>query len=434
MLRHAFPRVYEGWVVVGASAFTVFLIAASFFYGFGTIFNEVIDEFGWSVAATSLAFSLRSEVGGIAAPFIGRLVDRLGAQRVIIVGVAVATAGVVGMSFIQNIWHFYLSMVVIAIGSSAAGGQVGLAAIATWFEVRRARAMSFMTVGGGLGGLLVVAIAWLVEMMGWRDALRVMALVMITVGTLVAANIRTRPDGHPQPMDGLERLDELGARVPDAPRWGIPWREAVGSRSFILMSLGMITLGFGTTAAVIHQIPYLERELGISKAVAGSTVAAFTLFSIVGRLGFGILADKYSKRLMLAVSSVFVVVGLPILAVADSLWTAMVGIMLIAPGFGGSIPVRPALLADYYGTKAFGTINGVASLVMTTGGAIGPWVVGWIVDLTGSYDNGWYVAAAVTACSVPLFLLALPPTAMMERYQREAGVEPPTVRANPLDG
>ncbi|MQC18704.1 MAG: MFS transporter, partial [Chloroflexi bacterium] len=67
MLRRLFPNVYEGWLVVGASAFIVLLIGASFFYGFGTIFNEVIDEFGWSVAATSIAFSLRSEVGGLAA-------------------------------------------------------------------------------------------------------------------------------------------------------------------------------------------------------------------------------------------------------------------------------------------------------------------------------------------------------------------------------
>ncbi|MEX2032845.1 MAG: MFS transporter, partial [Dehalococcoidia bacterium] len=156
MLRRLLPNVYEGWIVVGSSAFTVLLIAASFFYGFGTIFNEVVDEFGWSVAATSLAFSLRSEVGGLAAPFVGGLVDRLGAQRVIIAGVVVSTGGALMMSFIQEIWHFYMAMIIIACGTSAAGGQVGLAAIATWFETKRALAMSFMTVGGGLGGLLVV--------------------------------------------------------------------------------------------------------------------------------------------------------------------------------------------------------------------------------------------------------------------------------------
>jgi len=420
MLRRVLPNVYEGWIVVGSAAFVVLLVAASFFYGFGTIFNEVVDEFGWSVAATSLAFSLRSEVGGIAAPFVGLMVDRLGAQRVIFGGIVVSAGGVFAMSYIQEIWHFYLVMVVIAFGGSSAGGQVGLAAIATWFENRRATAMSFMTVGGGLGGLLVVLIAWLVEQLGWRDALRVIAFAMVTVGILVGLNIRTRPIDHPQPMDGRRYLDELGAELTPAVKWGIPWRRAVRTRAAICLGLGMIVLAWGTTSVVIHQIPYLEREVGLSKSLASTSVAAFTLFSIVGRLGFGILADRYSKRVMLAVSTALVVSGIPVLALANTYPVALLGILMIAPGFGGSIPVRPALIADYFGTKYFATINGIGALVMTTGGAIGPWFVGWMVDRTGSYDLGWYVSAGITALGIPLFLLLKPPTDLIEEYRAEA--------------
>ncbi len=423
MLRRLAPNVYEGWIVVGSSAFTVLLIAASFFYGFGTIFNEVIDEFGWSVAATSLAFSLRSEVGGLAAPVVGGLVDRFGAQVIIMAGIVVSTSGVLAMSFIQEIWHFYAAMILIALGTSAAGGHVGLVAIATWFEARRAQAMSVMTVGGGLGGLLVVLIAWLVEQTGWRDALRILAFVMITVGSLVAVNIRSRPERHHQPMDGALHLDALGAEVPPVPRWGIPWRRVLRTPSFALMALGMVTLSFGTTAVVVHQIPYLEREVGLSKAVAGSSVAVFTLTSIIGRLGIGFLADRYQKRYMLAAATALVVLGFPFLLLADSYAMALVGIVLIAPGFGGSIPVRPSLMADYYGTRYFGTINGIGALVMTTGGAIGPWVVGWLVDRTGSYDLGWVVAAGVTASAIPLFLLARPPLALIEAARAEVRPE-----------
>ncbi|MCK9486494.1 MAG: MFS transporter [Dehalococcoidia bacterium] len=423
MLRRLAPNVYEGWIVVGSAAVMVLIFAATFFYGFGTIFNEVIDEFGWSVAATSLAFSLRSEVGGLAAPVVGGMVDRMGAQRVILAGIVVSTLGVLAMSYIQEIWHFYAAMVIIAFGSSSAGGQVGLAAIATWFEERRARAMSLMTVGAGLGGLLVVVIAWLVEQVGWRDALRILALFMATFGTLVAVNVRSRPLDHPQPMDGRRYLDALGAEMPTAVRWGIQWRRALRTRAFVLMALGMVALSFGTTAVVVHQIPYLEREIGASKALAGSSVAVFTLTSIVGRLGFGFLADRYEKRRMMAVATGLVVLGLPILTFADSFAMAMLGIVLLAPGFGGSIPVRPALLADYFGTRYFGTMNGIGALVMTTGGAIGPWVVGFMVDRTGSYDGGWLLATGVTALAIPLFLLARPPDALIEAARAEATAE-----------
>lgn len=420
MLRRIFPGVFEGWIVVGGAAFTVLLIGASFFYGFGTIFNEVIDEFGWSVASTSLAFSLRSEVGGVAAPFIGVLIDRLGASKVILGGIVVSAIGVLLMSYIQELWHFYFAMIVIAFGSSAAGGQVGLAAIATWFETRRAAAMSIMTLGGGLGGLLVVVIAWLVEMMGWRDALRVLVVVMLTAGVVGGLQVRTRPDDHHQPVDGRRYYDEVGAEVPRAARWGIPWRRAIRTRAAFFMSLAMIALSFGTTAVVVLQIPYMESDLGVSKAVAGASVAIFTVASIVGRLGFGFLADRHPKHWMLAASTALVVVGLPVLALADSYAVALVGILLIAPGFGGSIPVRPALLADYFGTRYFGTINGLAALVMTTGGAIGPWLAGVLVDRTGGYSQAWWLSAAVTALAIPLFMLTTPPTDLVEHYRAEA--------------
>lgn len=409
MLRRALPGVYEGWVVVGSAACVVLLIGASFFYGFGTIFNEVIDEFGWSVAATSLAFSLRSEVGGIAAPFIGALIDRLGAQKVALGGVVISALGVLLMSEIQAIWHFYAVMMVIAVGSSAAGGSVGLVAIATWFEARRAFAMSIMTLGGGIGGLLVVAIAALVEEFGWRGALRALAAIMLTIGVAFAVNIRTRPEGHPQPMDGI-RAPSDGSEVTPAVRWGMTLRQVMRTRAFLFMSIGMILLNFSTTAVVIHQIPYLEREMHVSKAVAGSSVAFFTVFSIVGRLGAGYLADRFSKRLIMVASCLLVLAGLPILAVADSYLMATAGILVIAPGFGGSIPVRPAMLADYFGTKFFGTINGTTALVNTTGGALGPWVVGWLVDATGHYHAGWWVSAVVTMAAIPFFMLASAPS------------------------
>lgn len=422
MLRRLFPNVYEGWIVVGSAALVVLMIGASFFYGFGTIFNEVINEFGWSVAATSLAFSLRSEVGGIAAPFVGWSIDRLGARRVVMAGIGMTCVGVLGMSYIQNIWQFYAVMVVIAIGGSASGGQAGIVAIATWFERRRSLAMSLMTVGGGLGGLLVVGIAALVDEFGWRVALRIMVVGMVIIGPLFAMNIRSRPVGHPQPVDGA-RVRRAGEAARVTLFWGAPVREVVRSRSFLLLSATLLTMAFATSSVVVHQVPFMEREIGVSKAVAGSSVAVFTMTSILGRLGFGILGDRISKRWLMAACAALVAIGSLVVATSHTYVQATLGIMLIAPGFGGSIPVRPAMLADYFGTKSFGTVNGLAMLLNTTGGALGPWVVGRIVDVTGGYREGWLIVAGVCLLAVPFALIATPPHALMARYQAEGILE-----------
>jgi MFS family permease len=119
----------------------------------------------------------------------------------------------------------------------------------------------------------------------------------------------------------------------------------------------------------------------------------------------------------MAASMLLVAIGLPLLAVAQEVWLAMLAIVLIAPGFGGTIPVRPAMLADYFGTRTFGTVNGITALVMTTGGAIGPWVVGFLVDVTGGYALGWWVSAAVVVLGIPAILAATAPSALLARHR-----------------
>lgn len=416
VLRKFFPAVYEGWFVVGSTGFISLIIAGSFFYGFGAIFTDVIREFGWSMASTALAFSLRSEIGGIAAPLVGILIDRIGPQRVMAVGLVVAASGVVGLSFIQNLWQFYVGMIIIACGTSACGGQVGMTSIATWFHARRTAAMSYMALGGGFGGVLVVGVAWLVQTYGWRMSLRLMGLIIIVVGMLATMNVRARPKDHPQPMDGIGGSITLGERQANYD-WGIPVRHVFRLKSFMLISLALIANQFAIVSLVVHQMPYLEKFMGQSKAAAATSVAMFTVFSMAGRLGFGYLGDRYPKRYVMAATMVLGAVGMVILAVASSYWLALVGILLIGQGFGGSIPVRPAMLADYFGTKYFGAINGISALLVTTGGAIGPWVVGYLVDTTGSYRAGWAIAAIAAVIAVPAMLAAKPPQDLIDEHK-----------------
>lgn len=408
--------MYEGWLVVGAVALIVTMIGAAFFYGFGLIFTPVREEFGWSNAAVAFAFSLRTEAGGLAAPLVGVGVDRFGPRRVLIGGIGLMALGVVMMSFMENLWQFYLAMIVIALGTSSAGGQVGMVATATWFERRRARAISVMTLGGGVAGTLVVGVAWLVDAAGWRGALRWMGLIVVLLGVPLGLQVRNRPLDHPQPMDGIATADnDIGFELRGF-NWGIPPRKAVRTKSFILLALGTAGMGFGTTALIVHQVPFLE-SLGISSGVAGATVAIFTLTSVVGRLGFGYLADKYDKRIVLAAALALTAIGMPMLAFVNNLWQAIAVLMIIAPGFGGSIPVRPALLADNFGTRYFGTMNGFIFLIMTIGSFFGPLLVGYVVDVTDEYTIGWLCAAAVVGLAIPSVLASGKPTALIAEYR-----------------
>ncbi len=199
----------------------------------------------------------------------------------------------------------------------------------------------------------------------------------------------------------------------------MPVRTAITSPSFILLSVALLGSSFGFVTLVVHQIPYFGTQIGVSKSVAGSTIAVFTLLSIIGRVGFGWFADRYQKRVMMALAMTSLALGLVVLGFARDFWVAVAGIGLAAPGFGGTIPLRPSMTADYFGTGHFGTINGTMQFVSTTGGAAGPWVVGRLVDINGDYTAGWFISAAVVAVvGIPAVLAASEPRQLIARYRR----------------
>ena len=417
-MRRLFPNVYEGWLVVAASAFYITLVSGAINYGFGTIFIPLREEFGWSVAATAFAFSVRQEASGIAAPLVGMINDRFGPQRTVILGVFVVFGAVLGLSFIQNIWQFYFVMLMISVGTSSVGGAVGMAAVSTWFQRRRATAFALMTIGGGLAGVMVVPIAAIVGYLGWRDAVRLEAVVLLVAGVIPASTTRFRPPDHPQPMDGAEHVAD-GQVVRPAVQWGIPAWRAVRTPSFVMLSLGLAAISFSTATVTVLQIPFLE-SVGFPTGVAAFTVSFYALSSVAGRLGFGILADRYNARVILAACMVMSAVGLVLLPFVTTLWEVIGVLLLLGPGIGGTVPVRSAMIAEHYGSTYFGTINGIAVFVRTIGSALGPLLVGFAVDQTGTYLVGWLAAAAIMAVGLAAVAFERPPTALQAEWRGEA--------------
>ncbi len=407
MLAKIFPNVYEGWLVILSQAIVTTLIGGAFFYGFGAVFNPIVDEFGWSVAFVSFAFSLRSEAGGLVAPLIGIMIDNIGARIVIIGGILFVIIGVVLLSFMTSQIHFIISMILIAFGISAASGPVGTVAATTWFEKRRARALSFLSVGGAGAGMMALPVAWLVDEVGWRLALRITAVIVFLIGCTLGPSIRLRPDSHHQPLDGMS--NQVNLQVDNKAYQGLPAKKAIMTQGFFMLSFGFILLGFGWTALIVHQIPYLE-SLGADKTLAGGVVVMFSVFSIIGRLAGGYFGDLYSKPKVLSIAMLIMTVGIGLLGFCNNLTQAIIVTCLVAPGFGATAPLRPAILADFFGIQSLGTIAGLSRLFVTIGSFGGPIVVGLAVDSYDSYKWGWFFVAIPVAFAIPVMLFARKPT------------------------
>jgi len=262
--------------------------------------------------------------------------------------------------------------------------------------------------GPGFAGLVVPGIAYLVTNLGWRTTLDIIALTMLIIGCLLAIPIRRRPIDHPQGIDGIQKESLLGSNVTINHEWGITLRAAFKHKSFFFVSFGQAACFVSTTGVIVHIIPYLE-FLGYRKEIAALSITAFTMFSIIGRVSFAFLADKYSKRILLTLTSMIVVSGLPLLAYSTSAIFACLATGIIGIGIGGTLPVRPPLLADYFGTKHIGAITGMSNGIATFGSAISPIFIGWMFDVSGTYQSAWLISMLFTAAAIPLFWFSKDP-------------------------
>ena len=398
---------FFGWWVVFASAAIVFLTGGTFFYGFSALFNPIVREFGWSRAAVSFAFSLRTEVGGIAAPIVGFLVDRVGPRRLMVIGVIIVALGFFLLSRTQALWTFYGSIVVIAIGMSAAAGPVSMVAVTYWFRRRRGRALAFLAMGTGSSGIMVVVLAWLISAFDWRNALVIIAVVQLAVCIPLALSIRDRPEDIGLQPDGdtPDAGDEGVAVAPGiAEPEGLTVRQALRSSAFWRMAMALSLGNLGTMAIIVHQIPFFTGSVGLSEGAAAASVTGMTLVSVGGRFGFGYVSDFIDKRFVMAGAYALLALAVLLFAAIHQPWQIFLVLPLFGLGWGGIIPVRPALQAEIFGLRAFGAIQGLVLTIATLGGLIGPVFAGWMYDQTESYRLAFVILAAAAFLAAPMLV------------------------------
>ncbi len=406
------PRMFYGWWVAFASAAVILLSAGTFFYGFGLLVTPLENEFGWSRGAISIAFSLRTEVGGVAAPLVGFLVDRLGARKLMTSGIFIVAAGFIALSQVQSLLMFYGAVVLIAIGMSTTTGAVPTVVVTHWFRRMRGRALGLMALGGGLSGITAVFFAWLIESYGWRDALVITAVLQFVLVIPFVLSIRNRPQDVGLQPDGLvedaSSTDEAAVRR-NVDAEGMTSKQALRSATFWRMALALGLSNFATTALVVHQVPFLTESAGMSETAAAASVTAMTFLSIIGRLGMGAATDFLPKRMVMAVSMLLVAIAAGLFITVTEPWQLIYALPFFGIGHGGMVPVRSTLQADFFGLKAFGAIQGLMLTISTFGAVLGPIIAGFMYDASDSYRLAFVMLAVAPLLGVPLILGAKQP-------------------------
>jgi MFS family permease len=391
--------------IVVAAVWITLAISSGLYFSFPIFFVALLEEFGWSRGATAAAFSISSIVQGLLSPVVGMLVDRLGPRRVMLGGAGVLGAACLLGSRIDSLWSLYLITGVLAATGVCAVSWVPTGAlIAGWFSERRGSVMGLAFSGMGAGVLGVGPLAqWLIAGHGWRAAYLVLGLgTLVVLLPLIWLGIRNAPrPAVPAPGPGA-----AGAPITASREIG----DALRTRAFWALFFAYLCTPLAVFSVVTHQVAFAV-DHGFPRLFVAGIFGLTGLLSVVGRIGFGIAADRIGRATSATISYGCTAVG-TLCLLGLELWPHTAALYAYAIffglGFGARGPIITAMASQLFPGR-FGAIYGFLSVGNGIGGGVAPWFGGFVHDVTGSYRLAFLIAVGFCVLGSICFWLARPP-------------------------
>jgi MFS family permease len=404
------------WWLVIAGCITHAVNTGFSYFGMSAFFPSFEREFGWSRTAISGAFSLARVESGILGPLEGYLTDRVGAHRMLFVGLIICTLGFLALSWVNSLPMLYAVIVLgIVLGSSLGYNMPISVIIAKVFRERRSLAFGIFRMGPGISGPLVPLVGWVIGLWGWRWAAILSAIVVFSIGlpmALLINRIYQQEEASMAQSEVSNAHAHASSFQSNEPQFTLS--EALRHRAFWFLSTAMALRHMVTEGVSVHFVILLV-DRGWSTEAASSLLGISALIGAPARIGMGWLGDLLDKRrlmmgLLLALSFSVLLMGYTAQAV---IFTPCM--IIYSLSYGGLASLQEPIRADYFGTKAFATIQGMSRSVQTAGTFLGPILAGFFYDLTKSYMIAFAIFSIVSLGAASLMFLAKRPDSITAR-------------------
>jgi len=382
-------RVFYGWIVVAASA-AIVCIGMGCLFALGVFLVPIERAMGWSRGAISTVALLNWIAMGLGSFFWGALSDRIGGRGVAVGGGVLLGLGLVLASQAQALWQFYVTFGFL-VGFAVGAFYAPLTSTTTkWFTARRGLAVALVSAGIGFGILLIAPLARaLTSAWDWRVAMLVLGDLAWLVIVPVALLLR-EPASEDRP-----------APAPGATRREYTTREVLAAPQFWAIALTHFACCAAHSGPIFHMVTHATDQ-GVAVMAAATVFGISGLASIAGRVGGGLLADRFGAKPTL-------ITGLAIQAamIFGYLFArdlgAFVGLALVfGAAYGGVMPLYALVTREYFGEKVMGTAYGAVFLISTLGMGVGSFAGGAIYDRLGAYTWLFLGSAAIGVMAVVL--------------------------------
>jgi MFS family permease len=376
------------------------------YYAFTVYLAPMETELGWSRGDMTGAFSLGLLLAGLAAIPVGRWLDRHGPRLVMTVGSVVGTLLVLAWSMVTNLVQLYLVFGALGLTMSVTLYDPAFATATRWFETRRLRALTVITLMAGFASTIFIPLAdWLVQQQGWRGSLVTLA-VILAVGTIAphAIFLRRRPEDIGLAPDG-EPLSHVAGPARSIRRPPMHVGQALKDASFRWVVAAFWLNTVATIALGVHLVPYL-RDRGYDPGFAALATGLVGAMQVVARLVLAPFGERASPRLLAAAMLALQPLAMLVLLLVRSTPGVFLFVVLFGGARGASTLTRPSLLADLYGRAQYASIAGVLQFGLSIAQSIAPVGAGAAYDAFHSYEPIFWLLTLLSAVAVVAVLPA----------------------------
>jgi predicted MFS family arabinose efflux permease len=215
---------------------------------------------------------------------------------------------------------------------------------------------------------------WLINQIGWHQALVVLGLTVLVIIPLSSALIEDK-NAQAATLHKQSASEAL--------------REAAGHRGYVLLCLGYTVCGFQLLFIAVHFPAYLvDQKMTPETGMLGLALIGF--FNMIGSYAWGWLGGRHSKKYLLSLLyltrsvAIAIFISLPVTPLTVYLFAAVIGFLWL-----GTVPLTGGLIAHVFGVKYLSTLTGIAFFFHQVGSFAGVWIGGYVFDATGSYTIMW---------------------------------------------
>ena len=390
-------NAHYGWYIV-AMGTTLQLTTNFVSQAFAILVVVMRDNFGWSLTAIVLAYSLRSIVGALLAPYAGIMGDRYGAKRVMLVGAGFFAGGLVLLSTITEIWQLFVYYSLI-LGVAQAMFRVNIpTTVAAWFKKKLGVAVGIQQSAGGMGAsVLAPGLTILLTQTDWQTAFLLIATIGGALVFALLAFFHGEPSDRGKLPYGADASGEVAGNhfstAVNKVRSQMFLKHARGTKAFWFLPLVHHLGCVGHSIIMVHGVFYATTK-GVSLEAAAFIISIYSFSSVASRLAVPILADRLGAKGVMAVFYFIQGAAVLMLFWTSEPWHFYLFAVVFGVGFGGEMSAFLVVNRQYFGMGPVRTVFGVQSMASGLGMALGGLVGSIIYDAFSSYNLAWVVSIA----------------------------------------